>query len=143
MSTDNEPAGRVPLPGRQGEPAAEEETRAAQTVVMPGNAEESAEEIAQVSPERRPADARVGPAGVSWMIIGTFALLFAASLISAIWIGWAAAIAAFMIALMGLFFFNPVMGAASQRIEDRKEAVKHHAQGEAPAGMNHDSSQSH
>jgi hypothetical protein len=99
---------------------------AAKVVVMPGTASTVSAQIHAVSPEGAPGDAKLGPRGVRMIMLAAGLVIIVAAMISSIWIGWigAAVMVAFGVVAM---LFNPVMGAAAGRANDRAEVLEHRA----------------
>ncbi|MEK6701881.1 MAG: hypothetical protein AABZ53_06435 [Planctomycetota bacterium] len=93
------------------------------TVVMPGSAEQNAQEIKAISPEGRPADPKAGPGALYGFLLLAILLLAVASLASVPWLGWAGA-------AMGLGFgalalcFNPELAATLSRAAERRHVLE-------------------
>lgn len=93
--------------------------------VIPGDETEIAEDTAELGPEGRPGDPKVGPRAIRAEILVGFVIvgLFAAGL--AYWLGIIAGSLAFVLGMLALLL-NPVVGAASQRAVDREEVLARH-----------------
>jgi hypothetical protein len=105
--------------------------RPALPLTIEGPKEQVGEEIAELSPEGKPADAKVGP-GLLVMEIALAAVIFAAVAIGVgLWLGWPAGVVLFVIAMMGLAF-NPAAIAAFLRMKERGKVANRHRPGEAP-----------
>lgn len=114
-----------PVPSEAGAQshAADVERAATSATVMPGSHVRNADEIQSVSPEGRPADPKVGPAGIRGIMIAMIAIVLVACAIATIWIGWyALPVAGFIIAIICV---NPALWAARDRAHDREEVLKH------------------
>jgi hypothetical protein len=92
-------------------------------MTMPAPAPQAAEDIARVSVEGRPADAKSGP-GMLMLEMGFILVLVAAvSVATGIWVGWGLGVAMFVVGSLALMC-NPVIGATAMRARDRQEVAK-------------------
>ena len=113
----------VPAQGAAVEHQADVATATNAVTVMPGNSTRNADEIQSVSPEGRPADPKVGPAGIRGIMVAMVVAVLAACSIATIWVGWyALPIAGFIIAIICI---NPALWAARDRAHDRRRVIKH------------------
>jgi hypothetical protein len=92
---------------------------------VPGSPNTAAHTVSQVSPEGRPAsgDAKTGPTRMlSHMALAAGVVLVGSFLIG-LWFGLVAGLASLAIGLAAIAF-NPVLGAAAMRVQDRSEAIR-------------------
>lgn len=98
-------------------------------LVIPGDHERIATETARISPENRPADAKAGPRALRLEILALWGLVVLLSVGIGIWVNPFAGVAAFAIGTVGLMF-NPVVGAAEKRAEERRVIARRHTDSE-------------
>lgn len=96
-----------------------------ESVTIPGDPEVIAEETAQVSPEGRPGDPKTSPKGLRLEVLfGYFIVVcFAAAL--GWWVNPVAGVLALVIGTLAILF-NPVVGATSQRANEREAVADNH-----------------
>lgn len=116
--------------GRDGTLPREREPRSVEaTPVMPGTPEQAATNVERVSPEGRPGVAVAGP-GTLWLTLAAIWLgLAVVALILSVMLSWAVGLAVLAIGSLALML-NPVLGAVTQRAEDRSQAIR---EGDAPS----------
>jgi hypothetical protein len=102
---------------------------AERSTVIPGSADAAAREVQKVSPEGFPGDPKSGPAWIRMERAIAVGIVIVAVAASGFWVGWEAAVAAFVVGMLALMF-NPVMAAVGQRAKDRVEVIER--MGEAP-----------
>lgn len=98
------------------------------SVIIPGPAGEIAEEIAEVGPEGRPAeaDAKSGPTTLWWELGGTLVVVLILAAAFGVWRGAAMGLLILGIGLLALAF-NPVVIATINRAGDRRVVANRHA----------------
>lgn len=96
-----------------------------ESVVIPGDAEQIAQETADVSPEKRPGDPKTGPNGLRLEVLVGFFLVVCFAIGLGLWVNVAAGVAAGVVGTLGLMV-NPVVAAASQRANEREAVAEHH-----------------
>lgn len=94
-------------------------------VVMPGSVESIQEEVAQISPEGRPADVKSGPGAIMLTLAGLFSLLLIVSIVMGTLVNWATAAAVFGVGCLALLL-NPVVMAALMRARERDVVAERH-----------------
>jgi hypothetical protein len=90
---------------------------------MPGDPQQTAEEINSVSPEGRPGDPVAGPGELSSFMILAFCLLVLAAVGTAVGLGWIEGLVVLAIGSLALLA-NPVIIATFQRVKDRQEVLR-------------------
>lgn len=94
--------------------------------IMPGPAEEIAEEVAAEGVEGRPADVRAGPRMLWGELAIVVALVVGSAVALGIWLGWLAGLAGLGFGILALLF-NPVVGATLNRAHDRDVVAQRRA----------------
>lgn len=97
----------------------------ADKVVIAGDREEITKETAEASPERRPGDPRAGPNGLRLEMLAGLLIVLCFAVALGWWVNPLAGVLAALIGILSIVL-NPVMGAASQRANDREEVAEHH-----------------
>jgi hypothetical protein len=118
----------IPRHGETSRPTASAEGHehdGSDVVIIEGNAEQIARETAAVSPENRPADPKMGPKALRLEVLALWGLVLVLSIALGVFMNPFAGIAAFAIGTIGVMF-NPVVGAASKRAEEREPIAEHH-----------------
>ncbi len=114
-------------------------TREALKLHMPGDPEQTAEEIKNVSPEGRPGDPVAGPGELSGFMILAFCLLVLAAVGTAVGLGWIEGLVVLAIGSLALLA-NPVIIATFQRVKDRQEVLRERRKGSIIRGDESDDS---
>jgi hypothetical protein len=104
-------------------PDVESDPSKASPIVIPGPAEEVAQKIGSVSPEGVPADPKIGPAGLHWLVVLAGLVIVLVSLGMGLLVDPAAGFA--MLGIGGLaFLFSPGFLVAFARAHEREEVAK-------------------
>lgn len=89
---------------------------------MPEPAGDAADRIQSASPEGRPADSKVGPAGLWVMVLLGWLVIVAVGVLVGAWQGWAYGIAIIAFGTL-VMTFNPVVLAQAGRAKERREVI--------------------
>jgi hypothetical protein len=108
-------------------PAHDRATSPDPKLIIPGDPDRIAVETARLSPENLPADPKSGPKALRLQILALWFLVLILAVCLGIWINVFAGVAALAIGTVGLMF-NPVVGAAEQRAEEREVIARRHAE---------------
>jgi hypothetical protein len=108
-----------------------EEGRADREMFISGGEAEVAEEIRQVSAEGMPADARMGPGAIRWMLAGAWLVMAAAATVVGLMMNWLAGFVVLLIGSLSLLFNSAIL-AGSARIRERARIVEEHREREHP-----------
>jgi hypothetical protein len=94
-------------------------------VVIAGDADEIAQETADVSPEGRPGDPKTGPAGLRLEVLLGFFVVVCIAVALGLFMNVLAGVLALVIGTLAILF-NPVVGATTQRANEREAVAEHH-----------------
>lgn len=92
-------------------------------MVIPGDAEEVADEIQSVSPDGRPADSKMGPAGLHWLLVLAGLGILLVSVLVAVTIDPAAGVVMLLVGGVA-FVFSPGFFVAWARATEREEVSR-------------------
>ena len=101
----------------------------AEKVVIPGSRQQIEEETARISPEKRPADPKVGPKGLRLQVLFLWLAFLALAITLGLAVNVFVGIVTIVLGTIGLLF-NPVVGATEKRAEEREIIADHHHQPE-------------
>jgi hypothetical protein len=101
----------------------------AEKVVIPGSRETIEEETTRISPEKRPADPKVGPKGLRLQVLFLWLAFLALAITLGLMVNIYVGVVTIALGTIGLLF-NPVVGATEKRAEEREIIAEHHREPE-------------
>lgn len=111
-------------------PSAAPSQEGGERLIIPGNRETIEEETTRISPEKRPADPKIGPKGLRLQVLFLWLVFIALAITLALTVNIFVGVVTFVLGTLGLLF-NPVVGATEKRAEEREIVAEHHRQPEA------------
>lgn len=96
-------------------------------LIIPGDRDQIAAKTAAISPENRPADPKMGPKALRLEVVGLWLVFLAVAVCVGIWVNVFAGAVTLVLGTVGLMF-NPVVGAAEKRAEERTLVVEQQRQ---------------